>query len=145
MFVNDPKAILTFSQLLSITCDNATVNDSMVDIMGDALPKFPGEANRTRCFAHILNLAAKTITKLFDLPAGSRSAKEDELIALAGDIELEELQTQQLNGEEEATKDNIEGWVDEEAILNEEEKESLSESILPVRVVIVKVCLMGNS
>ncbi|TDL13591.1 hypothetical protein BD410DRAFT_698087, partial [Rickenella mellea] len=54
--------------MLSITCDNASPNDKMVSVLADTITAFPGSANRTRCFAHILNLVAKSIIKLFDVP-----------------------------------------------------------------------------
>ena len=80
--------------LLSITCDNAAPNDTMVDELSNLLDDFPGAPNRTWCFMHILNLVAKSISKQFDLP----KAKADEVLDdaaqaladLAGDIEVEE-------------------------------------------------------
>jgi hypothetical protein len=119
----------------------------MVDNMGEQLEDFPGETNRTRCFDHILNLAAKTVMKLFDLPktktGDTRSTKEQELMDLAGDIDLEESYMQQLEGDD-ADPDDVEGWVNEESFLSEEEAASLNEAILPVRRVIVKVCSADN-
>ncbi|KAH7917203.1 hypothetical protein BV22DRAFT_986041, partial [Leucogyrophana mollusca] len=53
-------------KVLSITCDNASVNDAMVDALADLLPEFPGCANQTRCFSHTLNLVAKSIISLFN-------------------------------------------------------------------------------
>jgi hypothetical protein len=43
------------------------------------LDDFPGSANRTWCFDHIINLVAKTITTVFDVPktkAGEDLARE---------------------------------------------------------------------
>ncbi|TDL16424.1 hypothetical protein BD410DRAFT_702142, partial [Rickenella mellea] len=54
--------------ILSITCDNASPNDTMTSKLAEILDTFPGAANRTRCFAHILNLVAKSIIRQFDLP-----------------------------------------------------------------------------
>ena len=50
-------------KILRITYDNASNNDTMIDKLADLLDDFPGEANRTRCFTHILNLVAKNIIK----------------------------------------------------------------------------------
>jgi hypothetical protein len=120
----------------------------MINIMGEELVDFPGQANRTPCFDHILNLAAKTVTKLFDLPktkvGHTRSAEEQELMDLAGDIDMEETYIQQLEGDE-ANPDDVEGWIDEESFLSEEEVASLNEAILPVRQVLVKVRSADNS
>ncbi|KAF9537612.1 hypothetical protein CPC08DRAFT_613930, partial [Agrocybe pediades] len=52
--------------ILSITCDNASNNDTMIEEMSTLLDHFPGAPNQTRCFTHILNLVAKTIIKQFD-------------------------------------------------------------------------------
>ena len=71
------------SQILSITCDNASCNDKMVEELAMCVTEFPGQANRTHCFAHIINLVAKSLLKQFDLPenkAGSAvSATQEEL------------------------------------------------------------------
>jgi len=33
----------------------------MIEDLVDLLPDFPGDANRTQCFAHIVNLIAKSL------------------------------------------------------------------------------------
>ncbi|THV05845.1 hypothetical protein K435DRAFT_591465, partial [Dendrothele bispora CBS 962.96] len=53
-------------QILCITGDNATNNDSMIQRLSRLLPNFPGEKHRIRCFAHSLNLIAKLFLRLFD-------------------------------------------------------------------------------
>ncbi|THU93380.1 hypothetical protein K435DRAFT_598906, partial [Dendrothele bispora CBS 962.96] len=53
-------------KLLSITCDNASNNDTMIESLEDKIRDWAGRANRTRCFAHIINLVAKSLLKLFD-------------------------------------------------------------------------------
>lgn len=53
--------------LLSITCDNASNNDTMVKHLATLVENFPGAANQTRCFTHILNLVAKSILRQFDV------------------------------------------------------------------------------
>ncbi|PBK85234.1 hypothetical protein ARMGADRAFT_876057, partial [Armillaria gallica] len=57
-------------QVLSITCDNASNNDTMIEALGDSdnVPLFSGQASRTRCVAHIVNLMAKSLLKQFDPP-----------------------------------------------------------------------------
>ena len=40
----------------------------MVSELEKMLPEFPGEAARTRCFAHVVNLVAKSVIKQFDAP-----------------------------------------------------------------------------
>ena len=42
-------------------------NDTIFRYLGRVLLDFPRSANQTRCFAHIINLCAKSILKHFDL------------------------------------------------------------------------------
>ena len=63
-------------QVLSITADNASNNDTMFAHLETVLPDFPGAINQTRCFVHTVNLCAKSILKHFDLP------KKDDVEAL---------------------------------------------------------------
>ncbi|KAF8801350.1 hypothetical protein BYT27DRAFT_7115212, partial [Phlegmacium glaucopus] len=105
---------------LSITCDNAANNDTMVQELADLLDDFPGPANRTRCFTHILNLVAKSIIKQFDIPKAQADTVLDdvskELTALAVDLDLEEQISREGPLEEgdddKAEDDNVEGWMD---------------------------------
>ncbi|THV01553.1 hypothetical protein K435DRAFT_572844, partial [Dendrothele bispora CBS 962.96] len=53
-------------QILSITCDNASSNDKMIELLPEKLVEFPGSSNQTRCFNHIISLTGKSLTKLFD-------------------------------------------------------------------------------
>ncbi|KAI0359342.1 hypothetical protein OH77DRAFT_1368363, partial [Trametes cingulata] len=55
-------------QALGITCDNATNNDAMVNILGERLDGFEGSVGRVRCFAHIINLVVKSLLRQFDVP-----------------------------------------------------------------------------
>jgi hypothetical protein len=117
------------------------MNDSMINELAEMIPDFPGPANQMRCFAHILNLIAKTIIKQFDIP--KRTGKlddEDELLKeLAEGVEMEEIETRIANTGEEGDPDNEEGWVDETELLSEEEQSQLDVDVLPIRLVIVKV------
>src|SRR3954454_9919562 len=65
----------------------------MVDKLIDLMPDFPGKVNHTWCFAHVLNLVAKTVIKQFDAPKkGLFDLNHEELVLanLAARIELEE-------------------------------------------------------
>lgn len=148
--------ILTGHQILSVTCDNASANDSMVDELQVILPDFPGEASRTRCFCHIINLVVKSVIKQFDAPKAkktqarrgtnlvidnqdARDHASKRLEELAGDIEDDEAEQQveerQVNSEE----DNLDGWVDERAEMADVEIEYLDREVLPARLVLTKV------
>ncbi|THH20278.1 hypothetical protein EW146_g1036 [Bondarzewia mesenterica] len=93
-------------KILSITCDNASNNETMVAELSALLLNFSGEANWTRCFLHIVNLVTKSLLKQFD--------------ELATELELEEVVTEAelgaLPGNED--NDNIEGLVDEMQLLS---------------------------
>lgn len=66
----------------------------MIDELAVLLDDFPGAANCTWCFTHILSLVAKSVMKQFDLPKAradeSLDAATQALANLAGDIESEE-------------------------------------------------------
>ncbi|KAF8126639.1 hypothetical protein K438DRAFT_1490844, partial [Mycena galopus ATCC 62051] len=53
-------------KLTSVTCDNASANDAMARTLETLLPPFDAQNDRTRCFAHIINLVAKSMLKMFD-------------------------------------------------------------------------------
>ena len=84
-------------QILSITCDNTSNNDTMIEELEGLLDDFPGAANQMRCFTHIINLVVKSILHQFDIP----KAKANEaltnaaqtLLDIANDIEIEEAET----------------------------------------------------
>jgi hypothetical protein len=134
---------LTHQQILSVTCDNASVNDVMIEELAKLIPNYAGKECHVRCFLHILNLVAKTIIKLFDAPEKTNgetrniSDAEALLARLAEGIELEEIETRAMRNDEEI--DNIEGYEDNVALLSDEEKAAFEEGILPVRLAIVKV------
>jgi hypothetical protein len=51
-----------------ITVDNVSNNDNMFMHLDKLLVGYPGPINQTQCFAHTINLCAKSILKHFDLP-----------------------------------------------------------------------------
>ena len=78
---------------MSITCDNASNNDVMVNELETLLPSF-STVNHTRCFLHVNNLVARTLAKQFDAPKQTAGQDLDEendvLMELAGNMEFEE-------------------------------------------------------
>lgn len=141
IFTNQRKKIL------SVTCDNASNNDTMITELASLIDDFPGSENQTRCFTHVLNLVVKSIIRQFDLPntKNGQNIKEGvkELLALAGDIEVEE-EAASRDGEDGVSgeDDNVEGWIDERTLMNEEDLEKLEESVEPVRVLLTKVSFL---
>lgn len=119
----------------------------MIVRMSDLLISFPGDANRARCFNHVIALIAKSSIRQFDVPKGGADAALDEaereLRELAEGLDIEEEQTK---GEREGQDDeqdeegeDPDGWVDEVAGLSVADREALEENIRPVRLVLVKV------
>lgn len=85
------------TKILSVTCNNASNNDTMMENLDDLLSRF-SSLNCTWCFAHILNLVAKALLKQFDVKSDDsdrNDLNEDErsLLEMAGNIETEELTT----------------------------------------------------
>src|SRR6266498_3694665 len=58
----------SIKQILSVTADNVSNNNTMVGHLSELLDEFPGASNQTRCFAHTISLSAKVILKQFDMP-----------------------------------------------------------------------------
>jgi len=113
----------------------------MIAELADLLDDFPGPANQTRCFTHILNLIVKSIIRQFNLPKSNEAMKE--LLTLAGNIEFEEVELARRDSEEGVggEDDSVEGWIDERMLMTEEELSELDESVGPVRLLLTKVCL----
>jgi hypothetical protein len=118
----------------------------MIDALSELVVAFPGAANRTRCFTHILNLVVKVILRQFDV----LKAKADEaldvatqaLVDLAGDIDVEEAAMDDAGDDEDS--DREEGWFDPLYAMSQEEREDLDLSVRPVRLVLVKVSSISD-
>ena len=66
----------------------------MIKELANLIDNFPGPANQTRCFLHILNLVVKSIIQQFDILTSKKDTEDnngmEELLKLTGNIELEE-------------------------------------------------------
>jgi hypothetical protein len=119
----------------------------MTNELENLLPEFSGAVSRTRCFAHIVNLVAKTVICQFDMPNAMGKALADdvliELRGLADGIEAEELITRASESKEDDDDDddddNVEGWVDEREEMEQWDLESLEVDVQSARKVLVKV------
>lgn len=112
----------------------------MIDELATKIDAFPGAPNRTQCFAHIINLASRSLLKQFDvLKAKADEALDEaakELWSLATDIEKDERAAQEdFEAEEDGDKDDSSDITDWESVIGEmsaDEQEELQESVQPV-------------
>ncbi|KAF8219771.1 hypothetical protein L208DRAFT_1337857 [Tricholoma matsutake] len=122
----------------------------MIEELTNLLDNFPGPANQTRCFLHILNLVVKSIIQQFDLPKSKKTSDNEdeddptldvamaELLKLAVDIDLEEQITVSA-GDDEVGDDDDEGRVDEHEEMTEDELKELAASMQPVQLLLTKL------
>jgi hypothetical protein len=117
----------------------------MVATLPEKVPAFAGSASHVRCFNHVINLTAHSVVSQFDVPKakadGALAAAEQALRELAEGTDLDEFMTR-----EELDDDGVDDLIyDEDGFINErdtltvEELEELSTSVLPVRLILVKV------
>ena len=144
-------------QILSITCDNASNNDKMVEHLATLVEHFPGAANQTHCFTHILNLVAKSVLCQFDVK--KKTTDDDELMELDDAATALAALTQELEDSvadgiaEELPDDNEtvdeseigndedddDGLGDERKGMSKEEIVDLDEKLVPIRLMLAKV------
>jgi len=103
----------------------------MVKDLADLNPWFKGEASQVCCFNHVINLVGKSLLKHFN------GGKLIEVKVKGGD------DNEDNNGgdNEEGDLINVEGWIDKSDSLSEEEWPELDDAVLPVKTVLVKVCV----
>jgi hypothetical protein len=154
---------LYFAQILGVTADNASNNDTMIEHLATLIESFLGAANQTWCFTHILNLVAKSVLHQFEAPkskegkvlddaartlAGIFDDLEDDDVDLDGDVDVDGAGNE---GNEDGSEgnddvdgdvadDDEDGLPDERDGMSEEELAKLEESVKPVRLVLTKVC-----
>jgi len=126
-------------QILSITADNASSNDTLTTELADRIAHFRGPTTQTRCFLHVINLVAKSLIKQFDLP------KESSDLDMARDLNRDDEATIAENGDGDQDAedvDNEDGLVDEIEQLTVHECTALETNIRPIRLTLVKVSYM---
>lgn len=119
----------------------------MIAELSSLVSHFPGSANQTRCFNHILNLAVKSILCQFDSKTASDADATDALSDLARELDLalpddeEEVDEDELPGLADIEdSDNVPEDEDDAADgLSAEEVGELAESLVPVRMMLTKV------
>ena len=148
---------ICFTQILGVTADNASNNDTMIEHLANLIESFPGAANQTRCFTHILNLIAKSVLRQFEAPKSKGGKVLDdaarELATIFDALEDDEEDLNELDGgsngdsgegdedvDDDVVDDDDDGLLDERDGMSEEELASLEKSMKPVRLVLTKVC-----
>ena len=129
----------------------------MVEHLATLIDTFPGATNQIRCFAHILNLVAKSVLRQFEAPktkGGDKVMGEAarELAAVFNELDDEdEAEGSESGGnkagsgnDDELEDDNMvdddeDGLPDEQDGMEEEELETLEDSVKPIRHVLTKV------
>jgi hypothetical protein len=122
----------------------------MVENIPNHIKYWEGETNHTRCFNHIVNLIAKTLLKLFEVPKakGASTGKkevdeaEEELERIGKELEVEDLRTQIEAFANPLTAEGIDAEEDVDdamALLDPDEIEDFRENIVPVRLALAKV------
>ena len=123
----------------------------MIEHLSTLIDVFPGAANQTRCFTHILNLVVKSILRQFETPKKAADGNSrpfddatDALAALAQ--ELEDTETGVGDGNEEGDDDdeiggeddNEDGLGDGRDGMSDMEVAELEESIVPIWLMLTK-------
>lgn len=122
----------------------------MVDKLAASVPAFGGTASHTCCFLHTVNPVAKSLICKFDVTKKHADIALDSATATNDNddsvqVELDELSEEidredaKMIAEDDALKDNDDGWVNEMEELADDERFTLEASILPVKLALVKV------
>ena len=128
----------------------------MIEHLSTLIEDFPGAANQTHCFTHILNLVAKSILCQFE-PRKKTADSENEdvddatkaLATLAQELELEDSADdpeegldvdEDLEVDDDDDDDDDDGLGDEHDGMSEEDVAELEESLVPIRLMLTKVC-----
>ena len=130
----------------------------MVEHLATLIEHFPGAANQTRCFTHILNLVAKSILHQFDVKKKTMDDSDEPmefndavaaLVALALELEddMQAVADEYLSPEEneeddenhEIGDDDDDGLGDERKGMSNEEVVDLDESVVPIWLMLTKV------
>jgi Ran GTPase-activating protein (RanGAP) involved in mRNA processing and transport len=127
----------------------------MIDHLALLVDTFPGAANQTRCFTHILNLVAKSVLRQFEAPkskghggdvlddaAKALAAMTDELEDGEHEDGASNVGTGDVCGEsDEHEDDDDDGLVNERDEMSEEEVTGLEKTVKPIRLMLTKVLI----
>ncbi|OJT01922.1 Zinc finger BED domain-containing protein RICESLEEPER 2, partial [Trametes pubescens] len=150
VFVDVLKAFGIADKLLGVTCDNMSNNNAMIVQMGELIETFNGQGSRVHCFAHVLNLVAKSLIVQFNarVEKEARDAEVDEakLHEPAAGLDLEELtmhtEAASQAKAEEGDGENADDPVDEVDPMDELSGPAHAKfqcDVLPVKLLLAKV------
>jgi hypothetical protein len=118
----------------------------MIEHLAVLIETFPGAANQTRCFAHILNLVVKSILRQFEATKKEGKAEEPQVAAVVDEIDDEGSEGEFYeeddgcgDGDVDDTDDDEDGLAEEMDEMTVEEMSRLKESVQPIRQVLTKV------
>jgi hypothetical protein len=137
----------------------------MIEHLATLIETFPGAANQTRCFAHILNLVAKSVLRQFEAPKANgknipcEAAKElaavsnelgdasdaDEVFENGGNdvgdgmADDDVADDDVVDADDGVVDDDEDGLPDERKRMSKEELIDLDKSVKPIRLVLTKV------
>jgi len=123
----------------------------MIGHLSTLIESFPGAVNQTRCFAHILNLVAKSILRQFDDPEKMDEDLSDAAMALEALAQELESVSDNMGPDEDTGTDELELDDDDENGLAEDrggmsvgEIAELEGSVAPIRLMLTKVTYGSN-
>jgi hypothetical protein len=121
----------------------------MIEHLANLIETFPGAANQTRCFMHIINLVAKSVLRQFETSkVKGKNAMDDAKKELAAVFEAldshSECEASESGGngndeDDDVVVDNEDGLPDERDGMSDKELTSLEENVKPIRLVLTKV------
>jgi hypothetical protein len=121
----------------------------MIEHLAVLIDTFPGAPNQTRCFAHVLNLVAKSVLRQFEGPKKKKAMDGKEMDVEEegdGDDDNVACDSGAVDGEEcdedvddDVVDDDEDGLPDELEDLSEDELSVVKASVKPVRDVLTKV------
>ena len=119
----------------------------MIEHLAALIETFPGAANQTRCFSHILNLVAKSVLRQFEGPKKGKVA-DDAAASVVNEMDVDNDEDSDSGSNEGGNEcddgddddvDDDEDEMPEEDEMSVEEMLSLKESVKPIRLVLTKV------
>ncbi|KDR67829.1 hypothetical protein GALMADRAFT_146839 [Galerina marginata CBS 339.88] len=147
-FANVLKDFGISDKILSITCDNASNNDAMIEELAKSLEAFPGAANLVSCSLHIVNLVAKGVLHQFEPPKSKKQGNDlfaegaAELAALSINLEDDggQLDDKVEDDVDDAVEDDdVEGLDETRDGMSADEIKELKKEVKPVQLVLAKL------